>query len=63
MNPSWAPFSGEVSGRIAVIIPMPTNDTDATASSTSAAPKLAWGKASPKNSATAANSAAVRTTP
>ena len=63
MNPSCAPFSGEISGRTAVTIPTPTNEIDATASSSSAAPKSASGKLSPKKIATTANSAAVRRTP
>ena len=29
MNPSCVPFSGEISGSTAVIIPMPTNEIDA----------------------------------
>ena len=44
-------------------MPMPTNETDATASSSSAVPKSACGKLRPKNSATTANSSDVRTTP
>ena len=63
MKPSCAPFSGETSGRIAVTMPTPTNETDATASSTSAAAKSASGKVRPKKSATTANSAAVRSSP
>jgi hypothetical protein len=63
MKPSCAPFSGEISGSTAVTIPTPTNETEATASSRSAAPKSACGNSSPKNSATTANSSAVRTTP
>jgi hypothetical protein len=38
MNPSCVPFSGEMSGRTAHIIPIPMNDTLAIASSASAAP-------------------------
>ena len=60
MKPSCAPFSGEISGSTAVIMPMPTNEIEATASSTSAARKSASGKLRPKNSATTTNSAAVR---
>ena len=63
MKPSCAPFSGEISGSTAVTMPMPTNETEATASSTSAAAKSASGNESPKNTATTANSSAVRTTP
>jgi hypothetical protein len=63
MNPSCAPFSGEISGSTAVAMPMPTNETDATASSTRAATKSASGKLSPKNAATTANTSAVRRTP
>jgi hypothetical protein len=63
MKPSWAPFSGETSGRIAVTIPTPTKEIDATASSTSAARKSACGNARPKNSATTPKSAAVRSRP
>ena len=44
MNPSCVPFSGEMSGRTAVIIPIPMNDTDATPSTTTAARKSACGK-------------------
>ena len=36
-KPSCAPFSGEMSGRTAVIIPTPMNDTDAMARSPTAA--------------------------
>jgi hypothetical protein len=38
VKPSCAPFSGEISGRTAVIIPMPMKDTEAIASSANAAP-------------------------
>ena len=48
MKPSCAPFSGEISGSTAVIMPMPTNETEATASSTSAAAKSASGKLEPE---------------
>ena len=37
------PFSGEISGRTAVIIPIPMNETDAIASIRSAAAKFASG--------------------
>jgi hypothetical protein len=63
MKPSDAPFSGEISGSTAAIMPNPANDTEATASSSSAAAKLAFSRWSPKNSATTANSRAVRSTP
>ena len=53
MKPSCVPFSGEISGRTAVIIPIPTNETDATASSTNAAKKSAFGMFRPKNAAIA----------
>ena len=36
MKPSWVPFSGEISGSTAVIMPMPMNETELI-SSTSAA--------------------------
>ena len=54
MNPSCVPFSGEMSGRTDVIIPIPTNEIDATASTTSAAAKFALRKAqrSKKNATT-----------
>ena len=62
MKPSCAPFSGEISGRIAVIIPIPTNEIDATASSDERRDEVRVRRgARPKNSATTANSSAVRT--
>ena len=36
-KPSCIPFSGEISGRTAVIIPIPMNETDAMIRTTSAA--------------------------
>ena len=41
MKPSCVPFSGEISGSTAVIMPMPTNETEDTASTTIAEAKLA----------------------
>ena len=63
MKPSCVPFSGEMSGRTAVIIPMPMNEIDATARTTIAARKSASGKPRSKKNATAPNSSAVRRTP
>ncbi len=62
-KPIWVPFSGEISGRTAAIIPMPMNDTEATASTTSAARKFASGMFSPKNDAITAKTIEARTTP
>jgi hypothetical protein len=63
MNPSWVPFSGEISGRTAVIIPIPMNETDAIPSTSSAVPKFASGMCSPKNAATTPNTSVARTRP
>ncbi len=38
------PFSGEISGRTAVIIPIPMNEIEATTSTISAATKFAFGE-------------------
>ena len=57
------PFSGEISGRTAVIIPMPMNEIDAIASTTSAAAKFASGMCSPKNAATTTKTSDARTRP
>ena len=50
MNPSCVPFSGEISGSTAVIMPMPTNENDDTASTTLAGPKSALAKCTSRNS-------------
>jgi hypothetical protein len=63
MKPSCVPFSGEISGRTAVIIPIPMNEIDAIASRIRAATKFACGRCSEKNAAITANSALARTTP
>jgi ABC-2 type transport system permease protein len=57
MKPSCVPFSGEMSGRTAVIIPIPMNEIDAIASRTSAATKCAFGRCNEKNAAITANNA------
>ena len=62
-KPSCAPFSGEMSGRTAVIIPIPKNETDATIRITSAAGKFASSNWRPKNSETTTNSRIARTSP
>ena len=62
-KPSCAPFSGEISGSTAVIIPMPKNDTEASSSRTIAAVKFASGIERPKKSATTMNSSAARIRP
>ena len=56
-------ISGEMSGRTAVIIPIPMNETDAIASRTRAEAKFASGMSRPKNAAMTANTIAARTTP
>ena len=63
MKPSWVPFSGEISGRTAVIIPIPMKETDATQSRTSAVPKFACGMCSEKNAATTPKISDARTSP
>ena len=63
MKPSCVPFSGEIRGRTAVIIPMPMNEIEATASTTSAAAKFACERSRSKNSATTPKSRTARTTP
>ena len=60
MKPSCVPFSGEISGRTAVIIPIPMNEIEATSSTTSAAAKLACERFRSKNSATTPNSSIAR---
>src|SRR6478752_5496433 len=59
MNPSWVPFSGEISGSTAVIMPMPMNDTELISSTRPAAAKLASPKLMERNAATTANRRAV----
>ena len=63
MKPSCVPFSGEISGSTAVIMPMPMNENDETASTTAAAVKSGCSKWMSRNSATAPNSRTVRSTP
>ena len=63
MNPSCVPFSGEMSGRTAVIIPIPMNEIDEIASSASAAAKFAFGTSMPMNAATTKKRIAERTMP
>ena len=63
-NPSWAPFSGEISGSTAVIIPIPMNETDATRRTTNAAKYLASGIERSKNrNAQMTNRNVARTSP
>jgi len=57
------PFSGEISGRTAVIIPIPMNEIEATTSTTSAAAKFACASSRWKKSATTAKSMIARMTP
>ena len=52
-----------MSGRTAVIIPIPTNETDATAISTNAVTKFAFGMCSPKKAAIATKTTDARTIP
>ena len=63
MNPSCVPFSGEISGRTAVIIPTPMNDTEAIPSTSSAVAKFASGMCSPKKAATTPKTSEARTRP
>jgi hypothetical protein len=63
MNPSCVPFSGEISGSTAVIMPMPMNDTELTSSTTAALVNWASWKVTLSDPATTANSSAVRNTP
>ena len=63
MKPICIPFSGEIKGRTAVIIPIPMNETEATASTTSAATKFAPPRLSEKKPAITAKRTAVRRTP
>ena len=63
MKPSWVPFSGEISGKTAVITPTPRNETEAITSTTNAAQKSAWPRSSVKNEATTKNSRTVRISP
>ena len=62
-KPSCAPFSGEISGSTAVIIPIPKNDIDAISRITSAAAKFASGIGRPKKNATTTKSRIARTSP
>ena len=57
------PFSGEISGKTAVITPMPRNEIDAIARMTNAAQKSAWPRSSVKKDATTKNSSTVRISP
>jgi hypothetical protein len=63
MKPSCVPFSGEMSGRTAVIIPIPTKEMDATPRMTSAATKSAWGISRSKKNATTPKRRTARTSP
>ncbi len=63
MKPSCVPFSGEISGRTAVIMPIPMKEIEATPSSTSAVAKSAFGMCSEKNAATTPKIKLARTTP
>ena len=64
MKPSCVPFSGEMSGRTAVIIPIPMNETDAIASSDERRGEVRVRHVrAPKNAAITANTIAARTTP
>ena len=63
MKPSCMPFSGEISGITEVIIPIPMNETDAIAITTSAATKFACGSSRSKKNATTANRRIARASP
>ena len=60
MKPSCVPFSGEIRGRTAVIIPIPINGIEAISRTTSAARKFAPPTSMSKKSATTPNSVPMR---
>ena len=63
MKPSCVPFSGEISGSTAVIMPIPMKETELTSSTTPALTNCGSSNVTLSDPATTANRSAVRSTP